>query len=230
MSIEPKIEISDVSNTSRLDAFAKDAAKQVFFVPVNIESADEPIFTSTLATVTKLARQQGVAFGVYPTEPSTKFLEQRSIDWFGPPMLISSLLYTNNPNAVSIAFGMIANYLTSIFSGRQDDVAARFEIYVQDDVRKVTKKIQYNGPVCGLEKIDPAIKAVFSGNLTEKKIEKKLEKKIGKKISKKTERKTGKKTGQKTGKKTSKKTERKVEKKTEKKVEKKPEKKAEKKS
>ena len=162
MTAEPKIEVFEVSNTSRLDACAEEAATKLFFVPLNVEGSDEPIFASTLPTMTKLAKQQGLAFGVYPTESPPQFLEQRSIDWFAPAIFISSLFYTQNPHAVSVALSMLANYLTAIFPGR-NDVGARLDVYYRDDNRKVTTKIRYSGPVSGLSEIDATIHAVVNG-------------------------------------------------------------------
>ena len=44
-------------------------------------------------------------------------LEQKSNDWFGPVLFISSFAYTANPEIIAIVCSVIANYVTDFFKG-----------------------------------------------------------------------------------------------------------------
>ena len=62
---------------------------------------------------------------------------------------------------VSVALGMIANYLSNIFMG-QKDARANLDVLVRNDEKKTTKRVSYKGSVGGLTEVNEAIKSVMS--------------------------------------------------------------------
>jgi hypothetical protein len=133
---------------------------QLLIVAANVESSalEAPLFASTLPTVVKLAKKAGVPLAVWPAVESPRLLEQRSVEWFAPALFVSSLLYTTNAHAVSVALSMLANYLTTLF-GQSSGAGVRLDIYVHNGAKGSTTKVSYRGPVAGLERLDDTIRA-----------------------------------------------------------------------
>lgn len=86
-------------------------------------------------------------------------LEQRSGDWFGPVIFVSSLALTNNPVLISIATGVIANYLTDFFKGtKEPDVDVK--IIYKETLKSKYTEIHYKGGSNGLSELNDAIKKI----------------------------------------------------------------------
>ena len=142
------------------DALVEASRDSILLVPAGIEapSDERPVFASSLPTVLKLARAEGVPMTIYGAPESPRLLEKRSSEWFGPAMFISSLFMTGNPNAVAVALGMLANYLTTLFSGREG-ASVSLDVYVADHRSRTTTKVSYRGPVGGIRDLRGPIEA-----------------------------------------------------------------------
>ncbi len=82
--------------------------------------------------------------------------QQRSIDWFGPTLLITTAALTQNPELVSITLNVISNYITDFFKGRQEpDI--KISLLIQQSTTKF-KKLDYEGNKDGLKEIEKLIK------------------------------------------------------------------------
>lgn len=117
-------------------------------------------FASTLPTVMKILKNGNLQVGLVGGNEKALLLDQRSIEWFSPIFLIGSMFYSQNPEAVSIALSMIANYLTAIFSGKPKSVA-NFTIYLHDDQKKLTKRVNYKGDVAGISELSKVIESTM---------------------------------------------------------------------
>jgi hypothetical protein len=145
------IETSIIADFPGFDELVQASRDTFVLLPAGIEAPSDkrPIFASSLPTVLKLARAEGVPMKVYKAPESPPLLDRRSSEWFGPAIFISSLFMTENPTAVSLALGMLSNYLTTLFSGREG-VSVSLDIYVADDGTRTTTKVSYRGPVSGI--------------------------------------------------------------------------------
>lgn len=136
--------------------------KEILILPNNFEiTKQDYYYSSTLPTIKKLAKENKVLFRIIGDSEDQKLLEQRGIEWYGPILLVGSLFYSQNPQMVSVALGMIANYLSNIFMG-QNDARANLDVLVRNDEKKTTKRVSYKGPVGGLTEVNEAIKSVMS--------------------------------------------------------------------
>jgi hypothetical protein len=158
------IEISQVVDVSKFATIVQEATNQIVLLPNNIESTEgeQNLYASSLPTVLKLARQHGLPVAVHGDVSSSALLEQRSVEWFGPAIFVSSLFASQNPHAVSVALSMLANYLTTLFSGRSD-ASANLDIYVRQDRAGTITKIKYNGAVSGIVGVKDTVDRVLNG-------------------------------------------------------------------
>jgi hypothetical protein len=154
------IETSIVPSLAGFDHLAAAARDAILLVPVGVEapSREGRPFASSLPTVLKLAKASGVPMAVHGSPASPALLERRSSEWFGPAMFISSLFLSDNQNAVSLAISMLANYLTTLFSGKPG-ASVSLDIYIGDTETRETTKVTYRGPVDGIHEIQGVIEA-----------------------------------------------------------------------
>jgi hypothetical protein len=114
---------------------------------------EQTIYSSSSISFYKYAKNQ-VNLN-YIRKPDI-ILEQRSIDWFGPTLLITTAALTQNPELVSITLNVISNYITDFFKGRQEpDI--KISLLIQQSTTKF-KKLDYEGNKDGLKEIEKLIK------------------------------------------------------------------------
>lgn len=76
-------------------------------------------------------------------------LEQRSAEWFGPTLLITTAALTQNTELISIALSVISNYLTEYFKGRKEP-NIKISFITQKSKTQFTK-FDYEGDKEGLK-------------------------------------------------------------------------------
>lgn len=164
LEIPCSIETNDETGDSFLE-MAKLGQSTLLIVPENARALphETPIFSSTMPTVVKLTKREGVPLAVWPSVGSPRLIERRSIEWFGPTLFVSSLFLIGQQHAVSVVLGVVANYITQIVglggtSGRSGAMV-RMGVYVHNDKKGSTTRISYNGPVAGLPQLEGAIRA-----------------------------------------------------------------------
>ena len=89
------------------------------------------------------------------TDPEVLY-EQRAVEWFGPVILITSSLMSQNPEIVSITCGVISNYLTDFFKGQKKPEVSVKVVYKETETDKTTV-IEYKGSGENLSKLQDAI-------------------------------------------------------------------------
>ena len=85
------------------------------------------------------------------------FVENHSIDWFGPTIFIPLMVISQNSNVVSLCLNIISNYVYDLFKGKNKDPSVNCSFIYEDKKKK--KKIEYEGPVSGLKEIKKIMKA-----------------------------------------------------------------------
>lgn len=101
--------------------------------------------------------------GIEYLETPELLLEQRSADWFGPVLCVTTIALSNNPLLISIATNVIANYLTDIFKGKSTP-NVRLKILLKESGAEKFTEIQYEGSVSGLSEVTDAV-ADMMGNI-----------------------------------------------------------------
>jgi hypothetical protein len=136
------------------------AGRSILFVPDNWPSEwKEYVYPSTVESLIKLLTQHKVPVdSLHHIDATTPLQDNRGLDWIAPTFIVSSLLLTQNPNTVSIALGIISNYVTDLFKGVKSDPEIKLNIVQTAANGKRAQRIHYEGPVSGL----PGVEKVLS--------------------------------------------------------------------
>ena len=90
--------------------------------------------------------------------PDSQFprLSEHHADWIGPTVFLSSALLSETPALVSIALGVIANYVTDLFKGVPGKHTARLHVVVEQKDGGCVQ-LTYNGPATEIGQIVDAV-------------------------------------------------------------------------
>lgn len=123
-------------------------------LPANFDTVDSRTdfrLSGEGSTLRTLLRTGGLTIeSLLPPGERAPYIVNNSIEWFGPTLFVSAALATQDPNAVSVALGLITNYLSDFFKGRGGSKTAKLAIVVEQREGRVCKKISYEGPVEGI--------------------------------------------------------------------------------
>lgn len=144
MSIETK-EIK----TGKLDG----ASNKIILLPQNYLSGDDHQYHSTTLSFYKYSKERMDV--EYFSKPEI-LVEQRSGEWFGPVLLLTSFAINENPQLASIMCSVIANYVTDFFKGQKKPNIKLKVVYKETKSSKVTE-ISYEGDTEGLGKLESSI-------------------------------------------------------------------------
>jgi len=136
------------------------AAGSILFVPDNWSAErKEHVYPSTVDSVVKLLMQNEVPVDTLdPIDATTALQDNRGLDWIVPTFVVSGLLLTQNPMLISVALGIIANYVTDLFKGLKDDPEVKLNIIQTAADGKKAQRIRYEGPVSGLPEVEKVLK------------------------------------------------------------------------
>jgi len=79
-------------------------------------------------------------------------LEQRSAEWFGPTILITTAALTQNAELISITLSVISNYLTDYFKGRKEPTIKIG--FIKQKSKTQFTKFDYEGDKEGLKEFE----------------------------------------------------------------------------
>jgi hypothetical protein len=131
------------------------------FLPRNFESAasrQELVHDHEVPTLRKVLRQASIP--ETPLDPAGQRFPQLAQkgfeEWVGPTLFVSFSFLTQNPHLISIALGVLGNYITDALKGISGPKVAKLDIVVQTR-RGSCRRIHYEGPVAGLDEMPTAI-------------------------------------------------------------------------
>lgn len=131
-------------------------------LPLNFEIAaniDEFRHASESATVRTLFRNNSIPLtDILPADKKAAYVQNNAFEWVSPLLFVSSALLSHNPHLISIALGVIANYVTDFYKGITGKPEVKIEIVVERSKSKTCKKISYQGPPEGLINLADVIK------------------------------------------------------------------------
>jgi hypothetical protein len=157
------IEITDyVSVRDRASALECSIPTGFAVLPENFTTATsrgEFRYRAEAATVRALFASHGLKTDhLLPSGERAPTVHNKSFDW-GALVFVSGALLSNNPDVVSVALGVISNYLTDYFKGLPDK-KINLTVVVEKTPSSVCKRINYEGNVKGLESIVEAVKRI----------------------------------------------------------------------
>lgn len=148
-----KLEIKELTS----DKF-DEQSKGVVILPHNYLSEEKEEYHSTTLSFYKYSKENIEI--AYLSEPEL-LIEQRSGEWFGPVLLLTSMALSENPELVSIMRGVIENYVTDFFTGQKKPSVRLKVIHKETRTSKLTE-ISYEGGLEGLDRLEKSILEVAS--------------------------------------------------------------------
>lgn len=134
----------------------------IAILPENFETAEsykDFKFISEAATIQKLLRDNGFSVENFmPAGERAPSIHNKHFEW-APLIFISAALISNDPNAVSVALGIVSNYATDFFKGLPGR-SIKLNIVVERKKDRVCKKISYEGNVAGLTELPKIIQSI----------------------------------------------------------------------
>lgn len=131
-------------------------------MPENFDTAltsAEFVVRGEASTIRTLFRSNNLPIDEFVASgEKTKFIHNKSHDW-AAFIFISAALVSSDSSAISVALGIISNYLGDLFKGMPGK-KIRLDIVVERKGNKISKKLTYEGDGKGLAQIEDAIKRI----------------------------------------------------------------------
>ena len=115
--------------------------------PLYLSSDSEVVYPIATPTCETLLRQAGIAVSTVVPLGRRRYRDNRAADWIAPTIFLSVSALTQNPALLSIAYGVISNYLSTIFS---HNPKTHVELSYLVESANELKQFSYKGPVKGL--------------------------------------------------------------------------------
>lgn len=134
----------------------------IAMLPHNFEtatSACDLLLRAEASTIQKLFRNQNVPLDSFhsPSERPPS-VHNKHFDW-APILFVSAALLSENPAAVNVALGVIANYATDFFKGLPKK-AVKLHVVVERKADRVCKKVTYEGDAAGLQSLPDLLRRI----------------------------------------------------------------------
>ncbi len=131
-------------------------------LPGNFESAEarqDLVHDASGLTVRALWRSQGLEeTRLEPGDELWPATQKDAGEWLGPTIFIGTALWSENPEAINVALGVVANYVTDLFRGTpRDQHRATLNIVLESESGE-TQKLQYSGPPEGIRDLPDVVK------------------------------------------------------------------------
>lgn len=135
-------------------------------LPRNFDVANEKgelLHESSVATVRSLFRQNGVTeTKLEKAGEQILSLQQNEFALTLPIIFVSALLYSQNPELVTIALNILSNYATDFFKGIPRKRKVVLDVVVEKKAGRHAKRLHYEGDGTGLKEVADAIREVFN--------------------------------------------------------------------
>ena len=117
-----------IAVSEKLKSFGFSAPNGLAILPSNLPTATsiedlrqhvESDTVRTPLTANKIAYDE-----IFDENNQPSYLQQYSFEWFGPTLLVSTNLLSQDPNLLSVTLGVISNYLFDLFKGAEHGKAS----------------------------------------------------------------------------------------------------------
>jgi hypothetical protein len=86
--------------------------------------------------------------------------QEDAAEWIGPVIFVGAALLSNDPYAVNVALGVVANYVADLFRGvPRERRIARLSIVVETKAG-ATRRVDYSGPPEGIADVADVIRGL----------------------------------------------------------------------
>lgn len=152
--------ITDVELNEQFKKLNLAVPQLLTFIPENVETAltvDDFIFTDTLTDLKKTLRLQQVDVSVLG-DKKPQMHARKSADIYLPALFVSGTALLANPHLISVALNLVSSYVYDFFKGTTGRKTVSFEIYIDAEGDRKTKKIIYKGDAEGIKNLTNVIK------------------------------------------------------------------------
>lgn len=137
-------------------------AHSITLLPENFDAATalgELRQRSESATVKTLLRSAGLVIDdLYGDAKRPSYIQNNDATWVGPVLLITASAISGNANLISVALGVVSNYLTDYFKGRSGEPVVKLAVVVEQSRSRSWKRIEYQGPPGGLSTLAEVVR------------------------------------------------------------------------
>jgi hypothetical protein len=117
------------------------------------------LFGSEASTLRKLFKNNNFPINdLLPAGERVGAIHNKHFEW-APLLFISVGLISNDPNAITVALGIIANYATDFFKG-MGSKKVKLSVVVEKKKDRTCKMISYEGDISGLSTLADAIRRI----------------------------------------------------------------------
>lgn len=145
----------------RLEELGCSPLTKIAILPENFGTAPSSVDfrqRSEADTVRKLLRMNNIQADFIKTTNSTPYIQNNSMEWVAPAIFIGAGVVSDNSSIVSLAIGVLTNYLTEFFKGGSGSKRVKLEIVVEKQADRTCKNITYDGDLEGLSALPAIIK------------------------------------------------------------------------
>lgn len=133
----------------------------VYLLPLDYSSSNEAAsYPSSSLSFIKVLR--GKIPASFINEPES-LVELRSADWFGPILLITAQVYTQNPDICQIIIDSFRETLCGVLDKRNKE-KVNVEIVCEKTTDSKMISIKYSGHDAGLDKLLDTVKSVMNND------------------------------------------------------------------
>lgn len=134
----------------------------IIILPENFDTAKNSAefhLRSEAATIKSLFRQSEIPFGVIQNPGEQRqYIQNNASDLILPIMYVSASLISGNEQIISIALGVVSNYVTDFFKGRPGKHTVELNIVVEKTKSKSCKILNFKGETSDLASLPEIIK------------------------------------------------------------------------
>jgi hypothetical protein len=134
----------------------------IAILPDNFKTAtsrNDLLFRAEASTIRKLLRSKNVAVDNF-LEPSERApsIHNKHFEW-APLLFVSAAALSNDPNLITVALGVIANYATDFFKGMPSK-RVKLSIVVERKADRNCKRLDYEGDLAGLTSLPDIVRSL----------------------------------------------------------------------
>jgi hypothetical protein len=152
--------VTDVNLNERFQKLKLDVPQQLTFLPENVDNAEtvsDFIFPDTLTELKKTLRLQQINIPLLG-DTKAQLHGRKSADLYLPTLFVGGAALLANPHLISVALNVVSNYVYDFFKGNPGKKIVAFEIFIEKEGDKTTKKITFKGPPEGVKDLANVIK------------------------------------------------------------------------
>lgn len=161
---ENNIHVSDyVDVTQQAKALDCNVPAGVTILPRNFDTAtskDQLYHEDTTSSMKKILKNAGIE--LTPLEKEEKFgaIQEHDLSWAGPLLYFPAAICAENPELIVHTITTIANFLKDFVGGLTTTQKAKLSVVTETKSGKF-RKIDYKGPIEGLDKIPDIVRSTY---------------------------------------------------------------------